>query len=523
MDPWPHQQRAVNETLAALKRGQRRLCLTSPTGGGKTLMVQMIAQSIIEAGGNVALYSNRRMMIDQLSDGLVKAGLDHGIRAAGQDDERERRFQVCSLQTERSRTLKRKTWKLHAGNPGDIAILDEGHLHTGPTALEIRKQHIDGGAATLDVTATPLGMDGVCDHLIHAGTMTEMRACGALVPAHHFGVDEPDLKAFRQLRGKLKEGEDLSENMQREVMMTPSIMGRVWSWYNQLNPEQKPAILFGPGVNSSLWFAQQFHAKGVSAAHLDGKDCWINGKFYRSDKEARDAVRDGSKSGEIKVVTNRFVLREGVDWPWVEHLIMAFIAGSVQTYIQIGGRGLRASPSTGKTHCTIQDHGGMWHQHGSLNVDREWRLEYTPEMVYGLRAERMRTKKEREPRRCPQCSRIINSRTCPCGYEIPLGKQSRPVVSTDGTVRELTGDIFVPRRISNRPDGPALWEKMFHRSKTAKGARTFRAAAALFAYENNWGWPSPDWPLMPVQPLDWFRKVGDVPVERLRQKENGHG
>jgi superfamily II DNA or RNA helicase len=47
-----------------------------------------------------------------------------------------------------------------------------------------------------------------------------------------------------------------------------------------------------------------------------------------------------------------------VNWPWIEHLILAFVAGSLQTYLQIGGRGLRASPETGKTQVIIQDHGG---------------------------------------------------------------------------------------------------------------------------------------------------------------------
>lgn len=94
----------------------------------------------------------------------------------------------------------------------------------------------------------------------------------------------------------------------------------------------------------------------------------------------------------------------------------------------------------------------------------------------------------------------------------------RSVVQSDGTLRQLVGPVYKPRRLTTRPNGPALWERMYWRSRTAKGRRTFRAAAALFAQENNWGWPDPSWPLMPKVKRDWFLLVGEVPIERLVPK-----
>jgi len=63
-----------------------------------------------------------------------------------------------------------------------------------------------------------------------------------------------------------------------------------------------------------------------------------------------------------------------------------------------------------------------------------------------------------------------------------------------------------------------LWEKMHWRSRTEKGARTFAAAEALFAMENFWRWPSRDWPFMPRNPLDFYRMVADVSMDRLIPK-----
>jgi|ERR1700683_3280721 len=541
LTPWPHQSIGIEKIIAATERGVRRILVTSPTGGGKTLMMELLARLFLERGGKGILYSNRRYMVDQLSNSLHAAGLYHGVRAAGADDEREMAFQISSIQTEHSRVTKNKTWELHAA---DLVLVDEAHIQTGNSARELLRAHHEAGATLVGLTATPLGLSAMYDELIIAGTMSELRSCGALVPCVHFGADEPDLKAFK----KAQDGRDPTNTEQKKAIMTPTIFGRVWEWYEKLNQQRKPCILFGPGVDESLWFAERFLSKGVKSAHIDGADVWIGGTWYKSDQAARDAVRDGSRSGDVKVVCNRYVLREGVDWPWIEHVILAFVAGSLQTYLQTVGRGLRACPSTGKKELIVQDHGGAWWRHGSINVDRQWELELTEEIAYGLRAERLRkttwcgrckkfyaTKEpncqvcgaylvpvRHEPFRCPQCGRVwMSGTTCQaanggCGFELGNRRISRPVVTTEGELREMTGDIFKPRRISKSPHGAAAWKSMYFRSRTEKGARTFRAAMALFASENNYAYPDPQWPFMPVEDMDYFKLVGDVPRERLR-------
>lgn len=523
MTPWPHQTRAVHAVIDATIQGVRRILVTSPTGGGKTFIMQILAKEWLGRGGRVVLYSNRKMMVEQLSASLTDAGLYHGIRAAGHEDEREHAFQVSSIQTENSRVNRKKTWELHKA---DLVLVDEAHIQTGETVQKILRKHHDQGAAIAGFTATPLGLGGLYDELVVAGTMSELRGCGALVPAVHYGADEPDMRAFKAFKKeqekalKLQEGEDPTAAEQKKLIMVPGVFGRVWEWYQKLNPERKPCVLFGPGVDESLWFAEQFRARGVEAAHIDGEDVWMDGNLYKSDSAAREELRRRHKDGDIRVVCNRYVLREGIDWPWVEHIILAFVAGSLQTYIQVAGRGLRAFP--GKHHLVLQDHGGCWWRHGSVNQDREWSLELTDRIAYGLRAERIRKKKQAEPFRCPQCGRTwLVGTVCltahgGCGFVLANGRRSRPVVSTDGQLKEMTGDIFKPRRIAKNPGLAKVWERMYFRSRTAKGARTFAAAEALFAMENQWQWPDPSWPFMPINEMDRYRFVCDVPRESLR-------
>lgn len=507
MKLWPHQIKGIAETHAAISEGKRKIVLTSPTGGGKSKMVGTLLGDFLAAGKPAILYTNKKMLTTQNADVLTSMGLEYGLRAAGHETDYKQLLQIASIQTEHSRTERSKTRLLHKAS---LVIVEEAHVQMGKTVLAILQKHQDEGAAIVGITATPLDMGDFYEHLVVAGTNSELMACGALVPAIHYGVDEPDLKAM-----KIKEtdGNNLSEKQQRKAIMTKTVFARVGEWFDKLNPEHKPTVLFGPGVEESLWFAEKFTAKGIPAAHIDGSDVWMNGKFYKADDEARKAVAEASRTGEVKIVCNRYVLREGVNWPWVEHGILAYVVGSFQTFLQIGGRFLRAHP--GKTHCTIQDHGGAWWKFGSLNADREWDLRFTNTMVAGLRADRLRKKKEREPWRCP-CGRImVGAKACECGREIPP-KKSRPVVMEDGQLREMVGDIFRPRRIYAGNDGRSRWEKMYFRSRTGKGERTFRAAMALFSKENNWRWPDPMWPYMPIEELDFYRLCSEVPRERLR-------
>jgi superfamily II DNA or RNA helicase len=527
MDRWPHQEKVLEEVPAAIARGTRRILVASPTGGGKTAMMQDLAGLELDRGGKVALYTNRRLLLDQTSRVMACAGLDHGIRAAGHAADREQAFQVASIQTEHSRVIKRGVWPLHDAR---LVLVDEAHLHASKMARRLLDKHAEQGAAIVGFTATPIDLGSLYDVLIQAGTTSELRECGALVPCKHYGPDEPDLRHI----GRVPLGEDLSEAQNRQAIMVNGIFGRVWEWWKRLNPDSRPAILFAPGVAESIWFAEQFHAQGVRAAHIDGQEVWLDGRSRPTSRDAREEILRGSESGEIPVICNRFVLREGIDAPWLCHCIFATVFGSLQSYLQSGGRLLRAHP--GVESVTLQDHCGNWWRHGSLNADRLWHLDDTALSVTGMYQEQCRAKRCRwcghrpllsaicpqcgkpnvvEPASCPKCRRILQGPLCPCGFEVDLRKCSRPVVQADGYLQEMEGDIYRPLKVSRKPNGPQLWEKMYYRSKTEKGERTFRAAAALFARENNWAWPDPTWPLMPTNERDWFRLVKDVPQERL--------
>jgi superfamily II DNA or RNA helicase len=409
-------------------------------------------------------------------------------------------------QTELSRVYKQDSRKLHGAA---IVLIDELHQHCGPTFRRIVDDHVSAGAMVIGYTATPLDIEGY-DELLVAGWMSECLKIGALVKPETYAPDEPDLRHIKNY----VVGRELTQDENAKSIMRPGVFARVLEAWKKHNPEGKPTLLFGPDVAGSLFFAQEFWKHGIPAAHIDGEQIWVNGEFKSTDDGARDLLSKQSQSGEVKVVCNRFVLREGIDWPWIEVGCFATVFGALTSFLQSGGRLLRAHP--GKTKCLILDHGGNWHRHGSLAVDRNWELGMTNQRVTAERAEKLREKKEQEPITCVQCGKVrASGPTCPaCNYT--AHKKSRLVVQVDGTLKRVEGEVYKPRREKMLPNTEQLWERMYYRAKSQKWNATFRQAEAMFFRENHY-WPPRTLPLMPKDSGDWFRKTSSVPRESLIQ------
>jgi superfamily II DNA or RNA helicase len=360
-------------------------------------------------------------------------------------------------------------------------------------------------------TATPVEVP-LADHLIVAGKNSELRDEGMHVWCDVYGPDEPEVvHVKRQASG------ELSEDEVRKVFKIQHVFGRILDHYNRLNPERKPAVLFAPGVEESLWCVDEFRKAGIRAAHIDCDDCYLgehdaDGQrvLYSSSPERRKEILDGLTNGAVQIVCNRFILREGWDCPQLYHCILATVFGSITSYLQAVGRLLRAHPSL--DHVVLQDHGGNGWRHGSPNADREWDLTLTNNMLAAMREQKIREKKEPEPITCPQCfaQRLGGAKCHKCGF-VCHGK-NRYVVQVNGQLKQLTDDRLKPRKVSQKPDTEKLWLAEYYKARQTN--KTFRQARGNFIRLH--GYTPPDsLPMMPRDELAWYQKVKDVPRNDL--------
>lgn len=500
MKLWAHQQRALDQARPYVDRGDCAICITSPTGGGKSLM----QRTIIAWGYPTCLYTNRVMLFTQLSEGLTADGIPHGKIAAGYEGDASQAVQLCMIPTVDSR-MARPGWRVHRAR---VVLIDECHNDTGRRMQEIIAQHREDGAAVIGFTATPVDIGHLYETLIVAGTNSELRACGAHVPAITYAPSEIDAGMVRKVK------------VLEEEFATPeyrqAVFGSVLEHYRALNPDRRPTILFAPGVKESRWLAEHLTTNGIRTAHIDGERIWLDGEDHPSTDELRAEIKKWVANGDIDAVSNRFVLREGIDIPELQHLIFATPFASLTAYLQAGGRVLRAHPSHDKV--TVCDHGGNWWRHGSLNADREWDITKTDAQMVAERAERMRRQKADdipEPIVCERCGAIrTHGPQCrSCGH---MSKRSvRQIIQADGRLKPVRGDVFKPRKVSTDPAEIKAWKACYFRCKNS--GRTFNQAAALFARENGGRYPDPSWPYMPKDPAAKFQKIKDVPTTELHR------
>lgn len=119
------------------------------------------------------------------------------------------------------------------------------------------------------------------------------------------------------------------------------------------------------------------------------------------------------RNGRVMVVGQCAVFTEGTDIPAAACLIFARPTKSLLLYLQVAGRVLRPFP--GKQNCLILDHAGVVYEHGPIEQDWDWRLEYGDETA----ASKTQEKKLHREITCKQCSCVYYGKVmCPnCGWK----------------------------------------------------------------------------------------------------------
>lgn len=521
-----HQARGLDSfDQQRLKEPDLPALLVGPPGSGKSrMMLELAVGELARPNGLTVLKAHRRMLIEQLQANFQTAGIEYGMIADGYPYNPDARIQLVSSQTLYARAVQRGTIDMPKAT---LVIDDEAHQQTGKMQRAmvygsfqdntIQEGFATGGAYVCGFTASPLMGAAIYQRLINIASYSELRDCGMHQLVRVFGPDEIDTAGLKVTQA----GEYSEKKLEQRVQV---IFGSVYAEWKKLNPNAYPAILYAPSVKSSRWFAQEFLKKGVKVAHLDGEQALIpeGNKLvvYNADKDIRRQLLEMSKSGEIAMLSNRFVLREAIDMPWIYHGIFATVMGSLTTYLQSVGRLQRFWPAY--THKILQCHGGSYWRHGSPNEDRAWRLGVTNQQAQKERIEKILKGEKPEGIRCPRCGfwqtkgqACLNEN---CRYE-HRGVSVRMVRSVSGTLKAMTGAVY--RAPSSTDEINGFWRKILF--MCGKDGQSVSSAVAIFiAGCNKRGWvpdlekltnkvPSQDSPM-------WHRKVSVVYPWTIRAK-----
>ncbi len=327
----PYQRELVERVRAEYRSGARSVLLQLGTGGGKThTAADLIARSVAK-GRRVVFLAHLDALLDDTSERLTAAGIAHGVVQADRPTDPGAPVQVCSLAT-----LARRG----DAPAADLAILDEAHRAAAPSVRAVLEAY--PRARLLGRSATPERGDGqplgdVFERLVCGPTVRELTVAGHLVPA---------------------------------VVLSPPVPGEGALALDPVEAYQRHA----PGSRALVFCTTVEQAQDV-AARMPVPTQTVLGDTPR---EIRRAVRERVTSGELRVLVGCSAFLEGFDLPAIETVILARALGTASSYLQAVGRGLRASPSTGKRACTVLDLTGTAIVHGLPDDERVWTLDGPP-------------------------------------------------------------------------------------------------------------------------------------------------
>lgn len=327
-----YQERALVEVRGHLRQGVRSVLLVAPTGAGKGTIAAHVLKATVDRGGRALFLVHRGEILADVRQRLAKAGLlDTAVLKAGQPAQLAAPVQLASVQTLASRG--------HVRPQASVVVWDEAHHAVADTYRVIREAYPD--AVHLGLTATPQRADrsplGDCfDALVVAATPAQLRDQGHLVPCD---VIAPP-----------------SVGDGGELAMHPAAAYERWCGGRR-------CVLFAATVAESRAFVDALRATGVPAEHLDGA----------TSAAERAGILARLASGETRVVSNVFVLTEGVDVPSVEVCMLARGCQAEGTFLQMVGRVLRPCP--GKERALLVDLRGVVWEHGLPYDAREYSLD----------------------------------------------------------------------------------------------------------------------------------------------------
>lgn len=473
--PRPFQASAHDALRHGARAGHKNQVVMAPTGAGKLYLGLRVCQEALARGRRAIFICDRTTLIEQASAKSDEYGLSaHGILQA--DHWRANRsypFQIASAQT-----LARRQWP-----DADVIVVDECHtmLKAWTEVIPEHRAHVIG------LSATPFsrGLGKLFSNLVNATTARELTESGVLVPMRVMTCTPANMDGAETSGGEWTDRAAQDRGMQ--------IVGDVVAEWHQ-HAQNRKTIVFGATIAHCEELKRQFLASGIEAEVFTA----------HTTAEQRRAILDEYRKPDsrLRILISVEALAKGFDVPDVGCVVDCRpLRKSLSTAMQMWGRGLRASPDTGKTDCLLLDHTG--------NILR-FASDYERIFDQGLDAldagekldKIVRTQEdEQKAKKCPRCGSIPFVGKCvSCGFEAATAKSLEEVIP--GRMQEITlgkGKAGFTRR--------SIWEQAvtYARSHSTLDKQPGRAAHIYKDIVGNW--PPTQWKFGETQNVQMSHEV----------------
>lgn len=367
-----YQKAALGEISDLWAAGQQRVLLCLPTGAGKTVIFSHLARQIADAGGNVLILANRRLLIRQTSRILVEMGIFPSHLLAANHSIHNERVTLSMPKTLRNR-LKLQVWERYFSKTTHI-IIDEAHYGE---FFWIFDDEILKGKKILGVTATPISarkdvqMKDLYNEIVCPVTTRELIDRGALVDARFFS-------AKRDLAQLVLRGGEFTEESQQAVFSGAAMYGDVVKHYKE-HAEGRPFVIFNPNQLVAKEMAEAFSAAGYPCEYVASG----NEEVLATSQDEIKIITEKLAKGELVGISNAAILVAGADLPICSAIILNFATTVRTKYVQSIGRGARPHAESGKVDFIVIDMGENQQRLGSFTEMWDRRPGRQPRLISG--------------------------------------------------------------------------------------------------------------------------------------------
>ena len=361
---------------------EHRGMISMPTGSGKTrVAVQSIVEAIREDGFNAGILwvADRDELCEQAveawrevwaSEGIQRSQLRISRMWGGQPTPlatTDRHVIVATIQTLYTKIARQPDmYEFLSGFK--LLVFDEAHRSVAPSFTSVMQElgltrwRRDNEPFLIGLTATPYrGRDErETERLVNRygsnrldedaflsddpdDVIRELQAMQVLARADHATIEGG---SFHLTGSELKLSasvpwlpQSVEERIASDIERTRRIVG---AYRTQVSPDW-PTLIFATSVEHARTVAALLTSKGISARAVSAD----------TDTSIRRRIVEQFRSGEIKVLVNYGIFREGFDAPKTRAIIVARPVYSPNMYFQMIGRGLRGVKNGGNDRCLI--------------------------------------------------------------------------------------------------------------------------------------------------------------------------
>lgn len=347
--PRDYQKIFVNNIIAEISKGYKRICCQLATGAGKTVCFSYLIQRYLSRypSAKIAILVHRQELMTQTEKTL-------------------RSFGISNVYIQMVETFNNKL-KKQPDISFDLMIIDETHIGNFFKTIEhFKLRQIDDQPIILGFSATPKSaskkhpLNGYYQTIVTGVEINELIKRQHLSPAiHHAPETGLDSKSI-----KVTAGEYNIAAMSIEFSK-PKLVDAVVDAYEKFCKGKK-TLVFNTTIEHSNLVHECFRNSGYNSRSIDSKSIT---------EEVRKETFQWLSNTPGAILNNVGIATTGFDDPTIEAIIFNRKTKSLPLWLQCCGRGSRLSPETGKEYFIIIDLGDniQGEKFGYWNENHNWK------------------------------------------------------------------------------------------------------------------------------------------------------